>query len=57
MTAVGEEIKVFVDDMDKEVVKARDGRLASGKNAVVVAGSGTFDHVSIPRLSISPVIK
>lgn len=49
VTAVGEEIKVFVGDSESAAATATDGSLAVGKNGVAVAGSGTFDDVSVSR--------
>lgn len=49
IVAAGDEIQVFVDDMDAAAVSATDGTLASGANGVVVAGTATFDDVSVAR--------
>lgn len=49
VVAVGDEIQVFVDELDVAAVSATDGTLAGGANGVFVSGTATFDDVSVAR--------
>lgn len=49
VVAVGDEIRVFVDDMDAAATIATDGALTNGANGVMVAGTAVFDDISVAR--------
>lgn len=49
VTALGYEVKAFVDDMDSELFTATDNSLTIGANGVAVSGVATFDNISVAR--------